>query len=315
MKKILFILLLALQPVGLIAGSSPAPVLQTSLRDTRPLEPYILIGESGKSVERTAKELIGRLFMRNIEIVGKYHPAGDSNRYVIVVTDPNLLAVAGSSKETAGYLAAMRIAITRVGELTYVSCQEPEYWAHAYLQEDYSAVAGQLAIFRRKLLRAMPKMRGRFMRPYGGSAARPMTPAKLRTYHYRRRTESLEDLITLATFGSFEEAVAAMQTGLEALSNLEAVFEVAVPGKQVRLYGISLEGDRGEQEILNLLEIDRFRHTGALPYELLVTGNQVVMLPIRYRLPLNSPSMTKKTFRKLKTYQEEITRKMAGLVQ
>ena len=37
----------------------------------------------------------------------------------------------------------MRIAITRVGELTYVSCQEPEYWAHAYLQEDYSAVAGQ----------------------------------------------------------------------------------------------------------------------------------------------------------------------------
>ena len=45
-----------------------------------------------------------------------------------------------------------------------------------------------------------------------------------------------------------------------------------------------------------------------------MTGNQVVMLPIRYRLPLNSPSMTKKTFRKLKTYQEEITRKMAGLV-
>lgn len=315
MKKILLILLLVQQPVGLVAGSDPTPALQSSLRDTRPLEPYILIGESGKSVKLTAKELIGRLFMRNIEILGKYHPAGDPNRYVIVVTDPNLLAVASSRKETAGYLAAMRIAITRVGELTYVSCQEPEYWAQAYLQEDYPAVADQLATFRRKLLRAMPKMRGRFMRPYGGNAARPLTPAKLRTYHYRRRTESLEDVITLATFNSFEEAVAAMKTGLEASPTLEAVFEVAVPGKQVRLYGISLEGNLGEQWILDLLEVDQFRHTCALPYELLVTGNRVVMLPVRYRLPLHSPSMTKKNFRKLKPYHEEVTRMMADLVQ
>lgn len=122
-------------------------------------------------------------------------------------------------------------------------------------------------------------------------------------------------MITLPTFGSFEEAVAAVKTGLEASPTLEAVFEVAVPGKQVRLYGISLDGDRGERGILNLLEIDPFRHTGALPYELLVTGNQVVMLPVRYRLPLHAPSMAKKTFRKLKPYHEEVTRKLAALVQ
>ena len=102
-KKILLLLLLV-QP------ASP--------QDMGPLQPYFLIGESGKSVERTAKELIGRLFMRNIEILGKYHPAGDPHRYVIVVTGPNLLAVAGRGKETGGYLAAMRIAITEVGELT-----------------------------------------------------------------------------------------------------------------------------------------------------------------------------------------------------
>ena len=153
------------------------------------------------------------------------------------------------------------------------------------------------------------------MRPYGGNAARPLTPAKLQSYHYGRRTESLEDVITLATFGSFEEAVAAMKTGLEASPTLEAVFEVTVPGKQVRLYGISLKGDLGDQGILGILEIDQFRHTGALPYELLVTGNQVMMLPVRYRLPLHSPSMAKKTFRKLKPYHEAVTRMMGALVQ
>ena len=287
----------------------------TLLPDSNHLEPYILIGESGRSIERTASDVIGRLFMRNFEILGKYAPANDPGRFVIVVTNRDLLKAVQGSKPAAAFTAAVRIAITGDGEMTYVSCQNPDYWANALLQEDYLSAADQIARFKQELLGAMPRLRGRFNRPFGGSRNRPLTPEGLRTYRFRRRAESFDDRVTLASFNSFEEAVAAIEKRLADSRELTKVFEKTVPGRQVKLYGLALGGDAGEKRILALLDTGKIKCTASLPYEMLVLENRVVMLPVRFRLPLSFPDMDRKTYRRLNALEGDITRLMRALVE
>ncbi|UCH63676.1 MAG: hypothetical protein JSU77_04305 [Fidelibacterota bacterium] len=293
------------------AGRTAAPRPQ----DSNYLEPYILIGESGKSVKRTASDIIGRLFMQNFQILGKYAPADDPGRFVIVVTNPDLLNAVQGSKPAAALAAVVRIAITREGEMTYVSCQNPDYWASACLQEDYLSAAEPIALFKQDLLAAMPRMRGRFNRPFGNSQGHPLTAEALHDYRFQRGAESLNDLVNLAIFDSFEGAVAAIEKRLAASRLITKVFGMTVPGRQVMLFGLALGGDSGEKRILTLLDADRLKRTASLPYELLVSGNRVAMLPVRFRLPLSFPDMDRKTYRRLEALEGDISSLMTTLVE
>ncbi|MFB0517502.1 MAG: hypothetical protein ACETWG_12990 [Candidatus Neomarinimicrobiota bacterium] len=313
-KNVVSVLLLAWLPLLYPAGSVARYAGQTNL-ETSSLEPYILIGESGKNVERTASDIIGQLFMRNYEILGKYTPAGDPNRCVIVVTNHDLLKAVAELKPTATFAAVVRIAVTREGEMTYVSCQNPVYWANAYLQENYTSVAEQIAKFKQDLVRAMPPLRGRFNRPFGGPRNHPLTPEKIRTYRFRRRAEAFNDQITLATFDSFEEAVAIIENRLASSALLTRVFEKTTPGKQVKLYGLALGGDTGEKRIFSLLDTERMKRTASMPYEILVVEKRVVMLPVRFRLPLSFPHIDRKTYRQLKAVDKNITQLLSTLVE
>ncbi len=314
MRYTLLILSLAAMPFictscGARGIAAPRP------QDSNYLEPYFLIGESGRSVKRTASDIIGRLFMRNFEVLGKYAPADDPSRFVIVVTNRDLLNAVQGSKPAAAFAAAVRIAITREREMTYVSCQDLDYWASAYLREDYLSAAEQITRFKQDLLAAMPRMRGRFDRPFGGSRGRPLTPEALRNYRFQRRAESLDDLVTLATFDSFKEAVAAIEKRLAVSREITKVFEKAVPGRQAKLYGLALGGDSGEKQIVTLLDVEKTKRTASLPYEMLVLENRVVMLPVRFRLPLSFPDMDRKTYQRLEALDKDITRLMRSLVE
>ncbi len=298
----------AAEPVcALPEGQEGAPV-------ARPLEPYILIGQTRRNLRRTSRDIIGRLFLRQFDILGKYHPAGDPDRYVLVVSNRDLQAAVEVGKPPAGYLAGIRLAITKRGELTYVSCQDPVYWGHVFLREDYVAGAENLAKFKRDLLSAMPKMRVRFNRAYGGHYAKPMTPERILDYHYQWRAERFEDMVTLGTYGSHDEALKAVKGAVEASEDDTLVFEVALPGKQVVLLGLGLRGSVGEGEILAYLETGDQPFTVSLPWEVLVVDKQVLMLPVRYRLPISSPGMDKKTFRKLKRFQKDFHSRMTRLL-
>ena len=311
------LLILSLAAVALIGVSGCAgPMAVTPPpRDSSFLEPYVLIGESGRSVKRTVSDIIGRLFMGNFEILGRYSPAGDPDRFVIVVTNRDLLEAVQVSKPTAAFAAAIRIAVTREGELTYVACQNPDYWANAYFQEDYLSVSEQIARFKQELLKTMPRMRGRFNRPFGASSERPLSAEDIRVYRFHRRAETFDDRIILATFNSFEEAEATLEMNLATTQGITKVFEMKDPQSQWKLYGLALEGAGGEARIFSMLDQKKIKRTASLPYELLVLENQIVILPVRYRLPLSFPDMDRKTFRQLKVLDEKIMRSMSSLVE
>ena len=312
-KRLVFLWIMGwifLATVGLVSNTHGQ-----SSPDFDHLEPYILIGESGKSIERTASDLIGRLFMNGFEILGRYHPAEDPNRYVIVVTHSYLRESLAQRQPTAAFAGIIRIAITREGEMTYVSCQNPEYWANAYFREDYPLIAESIARFRSTLLTAMPRMRGRFNRPFGASSERPLSAEDIRVYRFHRRAETFDDRIILATFNSFEEAEATLEMNLATTQGITKVFEMKDPQSQWKLYGLALEGAGGEARIFSMLDQKKIKRTASLPYELLVLENQIVILPVRYRLPLSFPDMDRKTFRQLKVLDEKIMRSMSSLVE
>ena len=311
------LLMLSLVSVGAMCMSGCAGPVTTAppAEEVVGLEPYILVGESGRSGERTASDIIGQLFMRNHQILGRYNPAGDPNRFVIVVANRYLLPTVAEYQPTVAFAVATRIAVTQEDDLTWVSYQNPEYWANALYQEDYPAVSAGILAFKQDLMEIMPRMRGLLNRPFGGSSGQPLTPEALRTYRYNRQSESLDDLVVLAEFNSFDEALATVDNRLADSQELSKVFELTVPGLDARLYGIALGGETGDQEIIALLEEGGLERSASLPYELLVLENKVVMLPVRYRLPLSFPAMDRDVYNQVEILEQNITALLKTLVE
>ena len=273
-------------------------VLIASMRaEEQSIQPYIIIGESGKSISGTEDDIVESFFMKNIDILGKYHPAGDKNRLVLVVSNGDLIRAVQKGKPSAGFLAAIRIAITREDDMTYVSCQNPEYWGNVYFQEDYLAVRKHILKFREKLFRAMPKMRGRFNWQFG--CEKGCTPEKMRHYRYMFGMPYFEDMVELAEFDSYADAVATVENNFSQSEFCTKVFEKEIPGKNVKLYGVGLGGDRGEGRFISILDVADIKHPAFLPYEMLVIENKVYMLSGRFRIPVSFPDMTLRTFMKL----------------
>ncbi|MFC1484254.1 hypothetical protein ACFL5M_03615 [Candidatus Neomarinimicrobiota bacterium] len=292
---------------GDLPGGAPRP-------NTPFIEPYILLGESGKSVDITAKKIIGRFFMQNIEVLGKYSPANDPDRYVLVVTHPELQKAVRSDHPASAFTAVIRIGITTEGQMTYVSCQNPEYWANAFLQETYVEYADNFICMKGYLLDAMPKMRGRFRRTFGGNQVDGLTLEEVRQYQYNRRAESLENVITLIRFDSYQQAVANLDQRMETSISIEKVFELEFPEQEFKLIGIALKNPPLERRILEQLDSDKLKRTASLPLEILVEGKRVLMLSPRYRLPLSFPDLDRKSFRQLKKLQQELMQTLSTLV-
>ncbi len=282
--------------------------ISVALGDDSFIQPYILIGETGKNISDTEGDLVESFFMNNIEILGRYRPAGDPHRFVIVVTNQDLIQAVKRGKPSAGYAAAMRVAITKEGEMTYVSCQNPEYWGNAYFQDDYPKVSKNIAAFKRKLMRALPKMRGRFNRQFGSS--RNFTAKDMRHYRYMFGMPYFEDSVKLGTFSSYEEAVETIERNLEISTTCEKVFGKEIPDKRVKLYGVGLGGDSGEGYFLPTIDVAKMKHTAALPYDLLVIDNEVYMLHGRFRIASSFPDLTMMTFGKIMSTPGDISEMM-----
>ncbi len=277
-----------------------------------PWQPYILVGESGHNLARTSRDLVQRLFLQNYRLLGRYHPGGDTSREVLVVTHPALLAATGIGPPEGLLAAVCRIALESKGGFTYIRMQNMPYWGQAWYGDRYPAVATALETFQRSLLAAMPPLRGQFNRYYGGPA-RPLEPARLRAYRYSRRSPGLSDWRVLARFGLQADAVQAVEQALARAEGIAKVFSLPAPGGAGQLFGFALSGDPDDGEILTLLDRGQLRHAASLPYELLVYDGQIMVLPLRYRLPLGSPGMDRRTFRQLKKLQNRWFEKLSSL--
>ena len=223
----------------------------------------------------------GALQAKGFEVVGEYDPY--KNAHIIIVTSDELKKAASSSAR-GGFAAGWRVAVTKLGEQIQVTYANPAYISHAYLMK------ADLANVSAKIQSALGKVRD-----FG---AKGLTTSQLRKYHYTFGMEYFKDVYKLAEFASYQEAVMAVEKNLASNKHgIGKVYRIDIPGKEETVFGVSMKGvtpgDKFYDDKFQMSTIDHatVRSTAYLPYEVMVEGNKVIALHMRFRAAVHFPEL------------------------
>src|SRR5512135_491970 len=252
-----------------------------ALADDAILKPFVLASKGAGTVAEKAAQVKTALTTAGFTVVGEYAPYAGAD--IVIVTNDELKKNAAAS-EFGGYGAIQRVAITEAGKEVQVSYTNPVYMANVYrMQGDLSNVAAALAT-------ALGKVE-----EFG---AQGMTAKQARKYHYTIGMEYFDEPSVLAEYGSYEEAVQAVDAKLNNNKNgVSKVYRVDVPGKQESVFGVALKGSgdnkaMDDQFIMSEIDFSDIKSTAQLPYEVLVSGNNVYALYARFRIAINFPDLS-----------------------
>lgn len=245
------------------------------------LKPFVLASKGPGDVAQKVEATKVALTSAGFTVVGSYSPY--ANTTVIGVTNDELRNTAAKS-EHGGYGAAMRVAVVKVKDEVQVSYTNPPYWANVYRMN------GELKDTAGKLQAALGKV--------DEFGAKGLTAAQLRKYHYAFGMEYFNEDNTLASYGSHDEAVKAVEAGLAAgKQGVTKVYRVDVAGKKEVLFGVAMKG-AGDSKMMDdaylMSEID-FRDVKSaahLPYDILVSDNKVFAQYARFRIAVSFPDLS-----------------------
>lgn len=277
------------------------------------LKPYLVGARVSTSVEATIQAVRGAVERAGFTVLGGYAPAGDANRWSIAITNPALQEAAITLGSLGAFGAVLRVGITAEGGETVISYTHPVYLGIAYAQSRYSEVASAYAAATESLFEALGAL------GHGGGevfgATEGLDQTKLQRYHYMFGMERFDDVSTVGTFSSYDEAIATIEKNLASGGPATKVYELELPGQELKVYGIALGGDTGEEHFLPIIDITTPKHTAFLPYEILVMGGEVVMMHGRYRIALAFPDLTMMTFGKIMSTPGNIRDLMRGFTR
>lgn len=255
------------------------------------LKPFELASTSNGDMAQVVAQVKEKLTQNGFEIVGTYSPytsakfsKGDMvSAEVIAITNP-ALKQAASQTPLGGYGAVQRVTVTKVNNQVQVAYTNPVYMANAYrMKDDLATVQAQLA----KALGAQEA--------YGSKDG--LSAATLQGYHYKMLMPHFSDQDTLAQYGSYQQALNAVRTGLAAhKGGASRVYEVAIPGKDQTVIGVALAGSEddacgADAHIMGIIDFQQVKSTGFLPYEILVSGGKVYAQPGKFRIAVNFPDL------------------------
>ena len=252
------------------------------------LKPYVLAYTTTGDVAKVTDDVKAKLTAAGFEIVGTYSPFDGAN--ILVVTN-DALKKAAASTDNGGYLAPMRVTITKqygngkgaafnpADAQIQVAFTNPVYWAAAY------RVPTDVSDVKAKLVAALGSKEeyGSFYDYKDGISA-----DKLRGYHYTMMMEYFTDPSDLGEHASHEEAVKAVEDGLAAhAGGTSKVYRIDIPGKEETVFGVALtKGCSGDATTMKAVDQGPIHSTGYAPYEILVTGKKVEALYARFRIAI-----------------------------
>jgi hypothetical protein len=246
------------------------------------LKPFVLGSKGSGTVAEKSAAAKTALAANGFTVVGGYSPYPDAE--VIIVTSDELKGNAANS-EHGGFGAIQRVAVTKVKNEVQVSYTNPVYMANVYRMK------GDLSGVRAKLEAALGKVED-----FG---AEGMTASQARKYHYMFGMEYFNEPSLLASYGSYEEAVQAVEKGLAAgKGGVTKVYRVDVPGKQESVFGVGMKGATESQKymddkfIMSEIDFHDIKSTAHLPYEVLVSGKDIFALYARFRIAIDFPDLS-----------------------
>ena len=273
-------------------------LLPLNLAIAQNLKPYVLGFESTESTTATREKVVKNLELNGINIAGQYQPANDKNRFILVITSPELENAVKKTGGLTGFAASLRVAFTNENGKTVVSYTNPPYWGNAYFRNEFDNVSSNYAALSLKLEKAM-KASGDFSGKQFGSK-QGLSVKDLRKYHYMIAMPYFEDVVQLGATDSYASTVAKIDANLKkGIAGVKMVSRIVIPGKEMTLYSFALSGEKGESKFLPIIDIGLPKQTAFLPYEVLVSGKKALMLHGRYRIALSFPDLTMGTFTKI----------------
>ncbi len=245
------------------------------------LKPFVLGAKGPGEVAQKVEAAKAALTAAGFTVAGSYSPY--ANTTVLAVTNDELKSTAAKS-EHGGFGAAMRVAVTKVKDEVQVSYTNPSYWANIY------RMAGELKETTAKLQSALGRVE-----EFG---AKGMSPSQLRKYHYAFGMEYFDEPNTLASYGSYEEAVKAVEAGLATgKQGVTKVYRVDVAGKKESLFGVAMKGEgdskqMDEKYLMSEIDFKDVKSAAHLPYDILVSDNKVYALYARFRIAASFPDLS-----------------------
>ena len=241
-------------------------------------KPFVLGSVSEASVSEVVNETQAALQANGFEVVGSYQPKADTQ--VMVVTHQALKEIATLSKH-GGFGAMQRVSVVNRSGKTEVSYTNPTYLWNGYRMD------GDIS----EIQQAMEKALGK-TRVFGAETA--LSAKELREYHYQFLMPYFDDVDELAEFESYQAALKAVEDGLAAKKGgVSKMYRIDLPGKQETVFGVTFsKGEGRDANILDQIDQTGSSHAAHLPYELLVTGNEVIALNAKFRIAINWPSLS-----------------------
>ncbi|GAB6042139.1 hypothetical protein [Endothiovibrio diazotrophicus] len=248
------------------------------------MKPFVLASRGAGEMAATVEQVRDQLTGAGFEVVGSYSPYEGAT--VLVATNDALKQAAAKTKFGV-YGAGERVAVTAHGGEIQVGYINPSYMAAAYRMED--DLAGVSAALKGAL---------GAVQDYG-CEKECMTAKQLNGYHYTFGMPYFDDADELGSYGSYQEAVAAVEKGLAAgTMGVTKVYRIDLPGKEATVFGVGLSGAKGagkdqdDKFIMNEIDFKEIRSTAHLPYEMVVVGDSVYALSAKFRIAIDFPDLS-----------------------
>ena len=265
------------------------------------IRPYILASIHKGNIADNVETVKNNLIKNNFEIVGEY--AVNDNATVLIFTNDEIKNLSAKSN-FGGYGAVLRAAVTKVDGKVQTSYINPDYLTNVYrLDGNLSTVFDQLK-----------KIIG-YQQTFGSEKG--FDADALRKYHYKAMMPYFDDQTVLAKHNSHGAAIEAVEKGfLKSSSSVKNLYKVEIPGKDEVLYGVAiLDGSGADQRILDNCDTEALKHTCYLPYEILVSGNNVYTFDGKFRIAISFPDLSMGTFMKISTAPGAIVKKLKEVAE
>lgn len=267
------VLFTALLLIGPVSAASPM------------YKPFVLASVSETGLDEQVEATVTALEEAGFSIAGRYSPL--ENSVVLIATSDSLKEVAAQS-DRGGYAAGQRISVTRRDSGTEVAFIDPLYLQHAYRLD------AEMGPVREALTNALG-----YVENYGSEDG--LKAKKLLKYNYMPMMQKFDDPSELGSFSSFEEALAAVESGLNAEGNaLSLIYRIDIPGKDQAVFGVGMKAtgnDEDEEAIdeafqMSIVDFEGPAKVAYFPYEILVNGKNVEALHMRFRMAVHFPDLS-----------------------
>jgi len=272
------------------------------------LQPFFRVGTFNEPANAVEQKVTQLLSDKGYDVLGTYHPGNKPNLTVVAFTNETLKNLSLQFKDRGALAAVLRAAMIEKDGKTILSFQNPEYMFLAYWGKQLNGQESQLNAVSQEVIKTFSAMGT--PEPFGGTISRETLPK----YHYKIFMPYFDDPDNLATFSSFEEGVKTITANLEAgKGKTQKVYALVFPDKKIAVFGVGLMNP--EEGSAHFLPIIGESHLAALPYQIILQGNEATALPGKYRLALFWPELSMGTFMKIMSTPGDIKETLKGLTQ